>query len=120
MHTCRSVFLVLALVACGGTTPGADGAAGSTCTTMGAAVDILDNHRTSGGDHTLVVSAGDVVAGVDRTYDIRGDNTGHTHTVTITAADFALLQQGTPVTLVSSDNGSAGASHTHTIELSCP
>lgn len=44
----------------------------------------------------------------------------HTHTVTLTAGDFASLQAGTPITVVSSDNGPEGIGHDHTINLSCP
>lgn len=97
-----------------------DGGEGSTCLSEGVLVAIVDNHNVLGGDHELTVSATDVVAGVDKTYDIRGDNTGHTHTVTVSAEDFAALAVGTSVTLISSNNGSAGQSHTHEIRLSCP
>ena len=92
----------------------------STCMTTGPGVDILDNHLPSGGDHELVVSPADVVAGVERTYDIRGDNVGHTHTVTLTAAHFRSLQDGDPISVRSSNNGPVGIGHDHTIDLSCP
>ena len=92
----------------------------STCTTEGPVVDILDNHLPSGGDHALIVPPEDVVAAVETTYDIRGDNVGHTHTVTLTVEDFLGLQRGGPVTVVSSNNGPVGFGHTHTIELTCP
>lgn len=92
----------------------------STCLTEGPVVEILDNHRTTGGGHELVVTSADVVAGVLASYDIRGDNTGHTHEVTLTADDFADLADGRTGTVFSSNNGSAGASHAHEIRLSCP
>ena len=92
----------------------------STCATLGPTADILDNHLPSGGDHVLVVPPGDVVEGLEKTYDIRGDNVGHTHTVTLTAEHFASLRAGTPITVVSSNNGPVGIGHDHTIELSCP
>ncbi len=92
----------------------------STCATLGPVVQILDNHLPTGGDHALVVPPEDVVEGVERTYDIRGDNVGHTHTVTITAEDFASLLAGDTVTVVSSNNGPVGIGHDHTIVLSCP
>ncbi len=104
--------LTLACTACGPAAP--------TCTADGVDVDIVDNHRTSGGDHKLEISADDVVAGVAQTYDIRGDNTGHTHTVTVSADNFADLQEGISVSLESSDTGAAGNDHTHDIVLSCP
>jgi len=96
------------------------GPAASTCTVDGAVVDILDNHQTSGGDHQLDVTAADVNAGAEISYDIRGDNNGHTHELTVTEADFTALQEGTQVTIESSDTGAAGNDHTHEVELSCP
>lgn len=108
---------ILLVLAC------ADDPAGSelsTCATVGPTVDIVDNHLPSGGDHVLIVPREHVLEGVERTYDIRGDNMGHTHTVTLTAGDFASLQAGTTITLVSSNNGPEGIGHDHTINLSCP
>ncbi|MGI9625821.1 MAG: hypothetical protein ACR2QM_03215 [Longimicrobiales bacterium] len=93
---------------------------GSSCATVGPLVEILDNHLPSGGDHELVVPPADVVIGVEQTYDIRGDNTGHTHTVTLTVAHFDSLLSGDPVTVQSSNNGPVGFGHDHTINLSCP
>ncbi len=112
LGTLMAAAAAVALSACG--------PAASTCTTEGAEVSIIDNHRTSGGDHQLEVSAEDVNAGVEVTYDIRGDNVGHTHTVAVTADDFADLQVGTSVEIESSDTGAAGNDHTHIVQLSCP
>lgn len=92
----------------------------STCMTAGPLVQIVDNHLLSGGDHQLVVTAGDVVAAVERTYDIRGDNVGHTHFVTLAATDFVALQEDEPVTVLSSNNETVGIGHDHTIQLTCP
>ncbi len=92
----------------------------STCATEGPVVAIVDNHLPSGGDHKLEVPAEDVVAGVEQVYDIRGDNVGHTHTVTVTPDDFASLQAGDPVSVVSSNNGPVGIGHDHVVNLSCP
>jgi len=118
----RIGLATLAAACCFGLTCADDDAPASTstCLTEGPVVEILDNHRTTGGDHKLVVTSADVVAGVLASYDIRGDNTGHTHEVTLTADDFADLANGRTVTVISSNNGSAGASHTHEIRLSCP
>jgi hypothetical protein len=113
-------LLTSTLVAVAAVGLAACGPEASTCTTEGAEVEIVDNHRTSGGDHQLEVSADDVNAGVEVTYDIRGDNTGHTHEVTVSADDFADLQEGTSVELTSTDTGAAGNDHTHTVRLSCP
>ena len=92
----------------------------STCATVGPVAMIIDNHLPSGGDHALAVPPADVVAGVEKTYDIRGDNVGHTHTVTITAAHFGSLQAGDPISVLSSNNGPVGFGHEHTVQLTCP
>ena len=92
----------------------------SSCATVGPVVSILDNHLPSGGDHALVVPPDDVVAALEKTYDIRGDNVGHTHTVTLLSSHFLALQRGEAQSVVSSNNGPVGIGHDHTIELSCP
>lgn len=92
----------------------------STCATLGPVVVIVDNHLPTGGDHELVVPPADVVAGLEKVYDIRGDNVGHTHTVTVTAVHFRSLQDGDPVSITSSNNGPVGIGHVHTVNLSCP
>lgn len=92
----------------------------STCATLGPVAVILDNHLPSGGDHALEVPAADVVAGIEKTYDIRGDNVGHTHSVTITAANFESLQVGDPISVLTSNNGPVGFGHEHTVQLTCP
>lgn len=96
------------------------GPALSTCATLGPFVVIVDNHLPAGGDHRLVVPPEDVRAGVEKVYDIRGDNVGHTHTVTVTAAHFDALAAGDPVSITSSNNGPVGIGHDHLIQLSCP
>ena len=60
-----------------------------------------------------------MAAGVEVSYDITGNNTGHGHSVVVTAADFAALDGGEVVTLESSDLGAVGQDHTHTIILDC-
>lgn len=105
----------------GGGTP--DAAAGGTpdarradampaaldCESDGTNVVIGTNHN-----HAMVVSAADVTAGVDKQYNLQGTSP-HPHTVTITAADFATLKQGTMISRTSSnDNG-----HTHSVSVSC-
>ena len=108
-------LLLLPAVACDD-----DGDDASSCLAEGAAIDMIDNHRLSGGDHQLVVSADDVTLGVEQVYDIRGDNVGHTHSLTVTVDAFTSLQDGDTVTVTSSDTGAAGNDHTHDVELSCP
>jgi hypothetical protein len=78
---------------------------------------IVDNHPI--GSHILEIPAEDVSAGVEETYDIQGDNTGHGHTVTVSADDFVDLDAGSEVMLTSSDTGAPGNDHTHPVTLSC-
>lgn len=92
----------------------------STCATVGPVAVIVDNHLPSGGDHVLIVPPEDVVEGIERVYDIRGDNVGHTHTVTLTASHFASLRAGAAVSVLSSNNETVGIGHDHTVNLSCP
>ena len=64
--------------------------------------------------HSASVPATDVAAGVEKTYDIQGTS-GHPHTVTITAAMFAMLKAGQTVTATSSND----AGHTHSVTVRC-
>ncbi len=100
--------LGLAGVACGDPSP---------CEENGVSVVIADNHPN--GPHTLSVSWADVEAAIAKTYDIQGSNTGHGHTVSLSGEEFESLAAGETVTIISSNNGSVGASHTHTVTLDC-
>ena len=80
-------------------------------------VTIVDNHPN--GPHVLVIPIGDIADGVEVTYDIQGNNTGHGHFVTVSADDFAALEAGELVTLTSSDTGAVGMDHTHPVLLTC-
>lgn len=64
--------------------------------------------------HTLTVSPEDVAAGTEREYDIQGASP-HTHTVIVTAGNFATLATGESVVVTSSRD----AGHTHSITISC-
>lgn len=97
-------LLGVSLVGCGGEDDADGGGAGGSCEAA-----ISANHA-----HGLAVSDADLAAGVDKTYDITQGAT-HSHTVTITAADFAKLAAGEAVTL----STSTGAGHAHTITVSC-
>ncbi|NUO49121.1 MAG: hypothetical protein HOV80_09720 [Polyangiaceae bacterium] len=77
-----------------------------TCGTM-----IATNHPQA---HTMEVTAAEVEAGADMTYDIMGASM-HTHSVTLTAADFATLAQGGSVTKTST----MGGMHTHEVTVTC-
>src|SRR5262245_1805251 len=95
MESTRREVLVLIAggvvgAACGGSNSGSSGPSGN-CLANGTHVNIGSNHG-----HVLAVTIADINAGVDKSYDIRG-TADHTHTVTLTAADFASLKQNTGV-----------------------
>ncbi len=94
----------------GGGTGGTGGAGGSApdCTN-GTNVVIGSNHG-----HTLMVSADDVAAMADKTYDITGSSM-HSHMVTITAAQFGMLAAGDSLTVTST----SGGAHTHDVTVIC-
>ena len=79
------------------------------CLANGTSVTVGSNHG-----HSLTVSKDDVNAGVDKEYNIQGSS-GHAHSVTVTAAHFASLKNNTEVQVTSTE----GASHTHSITISC-
>lgn len=98
--------------ACGGDDGGGagpDAAATGNCGTNGTTVAIGSNHG-----HMLTVSAADVTAAADKTYDIKG-SADHTHSVTVSAALFAMLKANTAVNTTSTN----GDGHTHTIGIGC-
>ncbi len=85
------------------------GGVNANCNTNGGLANIHTNHG-----HTLTLSAADVTIGVDKTYDITGAG-GHAHSVTISAAQFAILSAGGSLMgLTSTANG-----HTHTVDIIC-
>lgn len=85
-------------------TGGSGGGAGPACSS-----EIGLNHG-----HVIEVSQADIDAGVDKTYDIMGSSV-HTHTVTVTAADFTTLAANGSVTITSSE----GSAHTHDVTVTC-
>lgn len=101
----------VAVAACGGDDGKTDAAiAGRNCAANGTSATIGSNHG-----HTIMVTASDVAGGADKTYDITGSG-DHSHSVTITAAQFATLQ--------SNSNGSIMVTstltgHTHSITVLC-
>jgi len=84
-------------------TAGKDGG-GTAC-----ASTIANNHG-----HVLTISAADLAAGADKTYDITG-SAGHKHTVTIEAEDFTDLKNGDTYIVTSSTD----AGHSHEVEITC-
>jgi hypothetical protein len=99
--------------ACGGDDGGGntnpDARPAGNCSTGGTAVAIGSNHG-----HTMTVTAAEVTAGVDKTYDIKGSS-DHTHSVTVSAALFTMLKANTAVNTTSTN----GDGHTHTIGITC-
>ncbi len=64
--------------------------------------------------HAVAVPPSDIQAGVTRTYSIQGQS-GHDHTITVTAAHFAELANGRTITVVSTND----FGHTHAVTVSC-
>ena len=62
-----------------------------------------------------MITAADMSAKVEKTYDIQG-LAGHPHEVTLTAADFGKLLKRAPVTMQSSRDPKDAHLHTVTIE----
>ena len=79
------------------------------CLDNGTASTIGGNHG-----HSLTVSKGDVANGTEKTYTIDG-SAGHSHMVTVTAANFSTLQ-GNQQVAVSSTSGNG---HSHSVTISC-
>lgn len=114
MTLTRKEFLVSLGTLAGGAVLAACGDDGTmgppNCSANGTTVDISANHG-----HVLVVSKADVLGRAEKTYDIRG-TAAHTHSVTISAAQFQELElnmtAATAVTTVVD-------AHTHTIVVMC-
>lgn len=105
------------LAGCGGDDGGGDDDGGNldaatrSCTVNGTNVAIGSNHG-----HVMMVSAADVSAGANKTYDITGSAT-HSHSVTVTAANFASLQSNPGGSVMV--ESTSGGGHTHSITILC-
>ena len=106
--TVLGVALTSFLFACGFRNNTGKVVTGGNCAN-GTAVAIASNHG-----HVLTVSAADIAAGVQKVYDIQG-TAGHTHSVTLTASDFALLATNVNVL----ETTTSTLSHTHDITVNC-
>jgi len=76
----------------------------------------MQTNSNSGGnhEHSLSKSMADVNAGVEKTYNITG-SAGHSHEVTVTAANFSTLANNQKAEVSSTkENG-----HTHSVTISC-
>lgn len=85
---------------------------GGSCIVNGTQIDIENVHTPN---HTLLVSKDDINAGVTKTFTLENNGSGHIHTITLTAADFASLRTNTVVRLTSSTD----AGHSHDVAVGC-
>lgn len=79
----------------------------ATCASTMAAISA--NHG-----HAIAVPAADIVAGVEKTYNIQGGSL-HPHTVVVSAAMFTMLKAGMAIMATSS----LDAGHTHAVTVTC-
>ncbi len=79
------------------------------CLDNGTIANITGNHG-----HNLTVSKDDVSDGIEKTYAIDG-SAGHSHSVTVTAANFITLRNNQQISLSST----TGSGHNHSIAVSC-
>lgn len=118
MHTTRRHFIqitfalgagALSLAACGddSSSPPPNGNPDGGSTPTAPSVTISANHG-----HATVVSMADLSAATEKSYDIQGSS-GHTHSITVSASDFATLMSTGSVTVQSTM--SVGHSHSVTI-----
>ena len=93
--------------------PGTDPTPTANCLQNGTIDNIATNHTPP---HLLTVSADDVEDGNEKTYQLSaGGSDNHTHSLTITAAQFTTLKSNSSISAVStSDSG-----HTHNVTVSC-
>lgn len=75
---------------------------------------VMGNPHRAGNRHFVVVPIADVIAGVERTYDITGES-DHPHTIVVTPADFALIASGQDAMVTSSVDDR----HDHDVFLFC-
>jgi hypothetical protein len=75
-------------------------------------IPVVDVSISGKDDHELVISAPDMAAKVDKTFDMQGP-APHGHTLTVTTADFEKLLAGKEIMLRSS----FGDDHTHAVVL---
>ncbi len=90
-----------------------------SCASGDPATQICDNHPHA--LHVLIVTADQVRAGVDVTYDLKGA-ANHDHQITITAAQFSMLQAGGTINLVTDTSTTAtiaGNDHDHVCAIVC-
>lgn len=95
----------------GGGGGGGGAAQGGSCVDNGVNATVQLVHPTN---HDITIPKTDVIAGVDVTYLLGDNGSGHVHQVTLTAAHFAQLQNGLGVVVTST-----GPGHTHAVTVNC-
>ena len=90
-----------------GTSGDSGGASCNNSLTLGDA-QIAGNHS-----HAATIPSADLMGSADKTYSIQGAS-GHTHSITLTAANFASLRAGNSVSVTSTSSG-----HTHVCTIKC-
>lgn len=68
--------------------------------------------------HDIYITEDDLIAGVEKTYDITGDAL-HSHEVTLTEAHFVSLVGGETISVTSTLGGTPPNEHEHTLEIMC-
>jgi len=107
---CLDVFVIVA--GCGDDGGRVDAGVDAFVAHCTPSVSIAQNHG-----HVMVVTIDDINGGAAKAYDITG-TADHGHRVSLSAADYAMLQQGTTVGVRSSD-ASTGPLHTHAVRIQC-
>lgn len=102
-----ALWLFAGLSACGGG-GGADAGPRDSGGASACSAIVDDNHG-----HAVSVPRADVEAGGTHTYDIRG-TASHTHTITLSPAEFAVLNELGMVIVTSSLVG-----HSHMVTIDC-
>lgn len=90
--------------------PQVGGGGSGDCLANGARASGIENNH----GHSLIVSKDDINAGTEKTYTIDG-TAGHSHSITITAADFDKLKNNEPVEVTSTNAND----HEHIVIVSC-
>jgi hypothetical protein len=85
---------------------------GGNCLSNGTSVAILVQHIPN---HTLTIPTGDLSSTNSITYTLADNGAGHTHTVTLTAQDFANLRSNQGI----AETSTLVDGHTHSVTVDC-
>ncbi len=91
-------------------TPDTGGSTSGNCLTNGTKLGTISSNH----GHNITIPKADVVAGIEKSYDITGSSS-HPHSITVTVANFEKLKKNEQISITSStDNG-----HSHGVSVSC-